>query len=385
MAGTVVAEKPPLTVDLVTDYEDFLGLAPEWDELLAASRLNIVFLTHAWFRCWWEAFGGDSRLHIVCVRDHGRLVGIAPLHLCRSRFRGLPVRKLAFMANAYSGDGDFIVASPERPVLRAILNYLAEGRGVWDLLELARVRDDSPLREELADATRVCKLRYVVRPDIEVPYMPIEGDWPAFLAQRSRSFRKAYNKRTNRIDKHEEPVKVVRLSSPEDVKAAFPAVLDVSSRSWKAARGRAITDEAGAVDFLERLSSLADRGSAVVWAVLAGSRMIAFEFHVSHNGVTYPIRADFDETYGALSPGAHLEYSIIRTLFEDRARSIREYNTCADGYAYELRWTDKLRLHERIWIFAPSWYRMVLYPLGRLRGYHRNGHTRKATSCRSAR
>jgi hypothetical protein len=101
--------------------------------------------------------------------------------------------------------------------------------------------------------------------------------------------------------------------------------------------------------------------------VYCGEKPIAFEYHLNYEGVASPVRADFDEAYSALSPGAHLEYVILQNLFDDPCRTVREYNTCADGYAYELRWTDHVRPHYRAWVFNRRMYSRLLNMLALLK------------------
>ncbi len=353
-------------------------------DLLRTSRSDRVFLTHAWFRCWWDAFGDDGQLFVVCVRRGGRLVGVAPLRLTRSRFRGFPVRKLSFLANAYTEEADFIVAGPEGRVVQAILAHLARPRRAWDILDLSRVRETSALWEHLPDAAPACGLSFVTRPDICVPYISITASWKEFLGRRSRNFRKTLNKRRNAIGKSPEHVRVELLASPDEINGALPEMVQVSSRSWKAERQRALGDKPSDLAFIDRLSTeLGARGWLNIWMLRHGETPVAYEYHLKYRDVTSPIRADFDEAHRAIAPGAYLEYSIIHSLFDDPKRNVREYNTCADAYAYELRWTDNLRAHSRAWVFAPSWYGKALRALGGLRRPHRKGRKTTLASCRT--
>src|SRR5262245_45856597 len=68
-----------LQVEVVRDLNRFNALAPEWDRLLERSGVNRVFLSHTWFRTWWEAFGAGNELHVVTVRSRGELLAAAPM------------------------------------------------------------------------------------------------------------------------------------------------------------------------------------------------------------------------------------------------------------------------------------------------------------------
>ena len=162
-------------------------------------------------------------------------------------------------------------------------------------------------------------------------------------------------------------------------------MLQVSESSWKRQHKWDISSDPAAVRFFERLSDvMGRRGWVELWLATCGDRPIAFEFHLRYGGVTSPIRGDFDESYRSLSPGAYLEAEIIRRLFDDPERTCVEYNTCADAYPYECRWTAHIRPHDTAWIFAPSWYRAVLYPLALLRRPRKAARSNRALSCRPA-
>ena len=54
----------------------------------------------------------------------------------------------------------------------------------------------------------------------------------------------------------------------------------------------------------------------------------------------YALRADFDDSYKAYSPGKYLEHHIIRHVFE---QGYREYNAGPGMNLYKMQWTNKLK------------------------------------------
>ena len=357
-----------INVERVVTLQSFLDLESEWADLLVRSETDRVFLTHQWFRCWWEAFGLDQQLFILCARRGGRLVGVAPLCALRSRFRGLPIRELRFLANDYSEECDFIVDAQEPGVLESIVRYLASARGEWDLLKLERLRLESPLWRQRAAVLEQGGLRFRDRPGMRVPYLKIDRSWEEFLAQKSRKFRKTHRNRLNTIQRHPEPVLVEGHVTSEDVAQALGSVFEVSAKSWKSDQGRAITSSREATRLFEALSRhLVEKGWVTLWLATVGGRPAAFEYHLTYGGVTAPIRADLDEAYRAISLGAHLEAEIYRSVFEHPEWGIVEYNTCADSYEYTMRWTKTAHEHVALLISAPGWYGRLLHILGGLR------------------
>src|SRR5688572_10272837 len=66
-------------VEVIRDLERFNAIAPEWDRLVTQWGSDGLFLSHTWFRTWWESFGEGNELHIVTVRSGSELVAAAPM------------------------------------------------------------------------------------------------------------------------------------------------------------------------------------------------------------------------------------------------------------------------------------------------------------------
>ena len=376
----------PLRVATVDTFADFLALGEPWARLVSACEQPSVFLTHDWFACWWESFGQGDRLVVPCVWRGDRLVGAAALRLNRRRFRGLPARRLSFLASGVTGSADLLIDRDEPHARGALVAALCRSPRSWDMMELERLDDQSATWQYLTAAGEGRPYRFVVRPDIQTPIIRIDRTWAEFLAGRSASLRKLIRRRIAGIEKSAEPVRVTRLAGHDEIQAVLPDLFAVSSRSWKAGRGRAMTDNPATMDFYRRLiDRLGRQGNVQVWLLTVGGAPAAFEFHLSHGQTVYPIRADFDERFARLSPGAHLEHEILRHLFEDPGRAVGEYNSCADNYAYERKWTDIVRSHGLIRMFPRNLYGRLLHTLGQLRrrqeaeGREPAGSVRQAT------
>src|SRR5215831_6624946 len=49
-----------LQIEAITDLSGFNTIAEEWDGLIDRSGIERLFVSHAWLRTWWEAFGGNQ-------------------------------------------------------------------------------------------------------------------------------------------------------------------------------------------------------------------------------------------------------------------------------------------------------------------------------------
>lgn len=372
----------PLRIDMIDSLEDFHALAGAWGDLVARCTRPSIFLTHEWYECWWAAFGARHRPAVLCAWEGDVLVGAAAMAKDTVQFRGMPVRRLAYPVNGVTGEAGFLITPDRRDVFDALLAYMAR-KLRWDLLELRRMPCHWPLLPWLLEGAARLGLKLATRADNQVPIIPIAGDWDRFLDGRSKSFRKTIRRRLGRIEEHSEPVRVVRLRGPEEITAALPTMFEISSHSWKAELHQALSDQPRAREFYRLLSRrLGALGRVGLWFVYIGGAPAAFEYHLRFAGITYPIRADFDLRFADLSPGAHLEYEVLRELHQDPAHEITEYNTCADGYAYERKWTDEVRPQCRAWLFKPTLYGRLLHLLSRARRRHPSRPAPWASCCR---
>ena len=64
-----------LTVRIVSDVDEFLGLRDAWNSLASASADGTVFYRHEWFESVFAWRCRDRQLRVVCVERDGQLVG----------------------------------------------------------------------------------------------------------------------------------------------------------------------------------------------------------------------------------------------------------------------------------------------------------------------
>ena len=102
-----------LTLERVEHAGGLAALREEWNELLAASAADGLFLTWEWLSHWWRHLSAGRRLSLTLVRAGGELVAIAPLAVRRRRVAGLlPVRSLEFLDDSPAVEYQRPVADP---------------------------------------------------------------------------------------------------------------------------------------------------------------------------------------------------------------------------------------------------------------------------------
>lgn len=329
-----------LHVDEITSQSEFLALEADWRLLLQSTGQPSIFLSHDWFRCCLGAYADEKKLFVLRVRDAGRTVGIAPMWRYRDTVRTLPVRRIGFISAPDTALADFIVQHDRRlEVIGAVLHYLhAQRRDIWDVLTLTQWPTDSPNCAALLDILRAQRARFFLGVSTMTPYLPIEGDWEKFLNTRSPRFRKTHRNVINRMEKL--PNVEVQCFHQDPAGTALEDILRVSGKSWKQEQNIALGNRGETRRFFEVLTDLAARrGWLLLWLLKVDGLPIAMEYDLEHDGKVYALRADYDEAYREYSPGAYLEYQILKHFFQ---KGYVGYSFGPGLNPYKLHWTEAL-------------------------------------------
>jgi len=202
-----------LQVQLRSDATVFDELAAEWSALLRRSAVDSVFLTPQWQQVWWRHFSAGRDLTLLLARDPaGTLQGIAPLYA----FAQAGQRILQFVGGVDVSDYlDFIVArGQEEELYRAFLNYLLNRAPSWDLLDLHDLPGHSPTRFGLLCQVcrECCPEGTLAEPEYAAPYIPLPGDWEAYLATLDKKQRHEVRRKLRRAQEEAE----LRMSRQQD-------------------------------------------------------------------------------------------------------------------------------------------------------------------------
>jgi hypothetical protein len=187
------------TVEVIRDMARFNSIAAEWDRLVNESGIDRVFLSHAWFRTWWEAFGESNKLHVITIRSGGQLVATVPMMRTRASIYGLKVDALHAIYNHHTPRYDFIVASGHCPrVYELIWRELSTQEGC-DLIVLAQIPDGAhtvPAIERIAKQQGWLAGQWIAPVS---PFISLNCDYEKFFNGLGASSRFNLTKRYSRL------------------------------------------------------------------------------------------------------------------------------------------------------------------------------------------
>jgi CelD/BcsL family acetyltransferase involved in cellulose biosynthesis len=350
---------PGLTAEVVSDYETFVRLQPEWNDVARRAQASSPFLLHEWFRTWWDSFGTGHTLQVVIARDGDGIVGIAPLMVEQVHMYGLPIRRLDLLHNDHTPRADWIVDRSAPGAYAALWNALQETRGRWDLLQLSRLPHDSPTLPAIAGlARRDGCLTGTWRGDVS-PYLTLSGSCDSYLASLPAKFRSNLRNRLSRLTRIGEP-RLEIVDRVGDGQACEDA-MRLEASGWKAHAHTSIASSAPVQRFYRLL---AERAAARGWLRLlfltVGGRRIATSYAACLDGTLFLVKTGYDPEFSACAPFKVLTYLAIQHAY---AEGLREIDFLGDTEAWKLEWTDTSRPHDWLFVFADTIRARLLHSL----------------------
>jgi CelD/BcsL family acetyltransferase involved in cellulose biosynthesis len=351
---------PGSRTDVVRDYDAFLALETEWNDAVERAQIPHPFLRHEWIRTWWDAFGPSPRttragqgpeLHIIVVRDEGRITGIAPLMRESTTVYGLPVRRLALLANDHTPRIDFVIAGNAAETYRAIWNHLREEIDRWDVLQLTQLQQSSPTMAMMSQLAAAEGLPTGTWRSSDSPYLELAGTWDGYWASLPAKFRSNVRNRLARLKQIGEP----RLEVLTDKRAIADALAEawrLEASGWKDQEGTSITANPAVQRFYTLLADRAvDQGWLRLLFLAVGDRRIAVSYSAVYDDRLFLIKTGHDREHHTCSPFKLLTWLAAQDGF---ARGLREIDFLGDTESWKQEWTPAARAHEWLFVFSHS-------------------------------
>jgi CelD/BcsL family acetyltransferase involved in cellulose biosynthesis len=341
----------------IDSYDKMLQLEPHWNALLAGSDLDIPFMTFEWFKFWWQFFDDKRQMLILAVYDDGKLSAIAPLMRIKTTWRGLPVNVISFAVDYYSGRTGIIAQTGATGVASSIFERLVSGKYAHDLLDIDFLPQDSLTGSAISKTLSELSLRFVKKPRIKTPYIPISGNWDNYLAGRSKNFRhklSRINNKFQRLGGYE-----ITKCTGAGFKEALEQVEKISLDTWKFNENSAIINSPEKTKFFRGLSEmLSQSGWLNIWILKIKGEPAAFAYNVKYKNKVYALEIGYAQSQAQLSPSEFLNTEAIKDGFDN---GLVEYDWLGDALPFKMKWTSLVRVHDRYWVFGNTFYGRLLY------------------------
>jgi CelD/BcsL family acetyltransferase involved in cellulose biosynthesis len=328
-------------VHRITEVGGWRAIAAEWDRTLRSTPGYTGLQSFDFLATWWECMAGKRKLWILAFYEAGDVAGIAPFQMVERRILGKTYRTLEFLGMTE----DILVPKvlfPEHRCVElraALVDYLAEHRSEWDLLELDELAAADPLLADLSALSRRSGLIHRERPFHDCPFIDLSKETPeSFFAKRSRKLLKNVRAAERKLAEIG-GVAVTSHTAEAEIGRAFDRFLQIEKLSWKreAEVGMA-SDASYAVFYRALLGVFARRHGARVLMLAVGDKPIAGTIAISFDGIYCSLQIVHDEAYARYSPGTLLEFHELDGLL--RSRSAQRYEFLGGALTNKLRWTS---------------------------------------------
>jgi CelD/BcsL family acetyltransferase involved in cellulose biosynthesis len=346
-----------MRIEQIGRFDRFLELKSEWNLLTPGAGLSLPALTHEWFSAWLQAFGKDIELAILALFDGNagagsveKLVGVAPLRMVRSTYRGIRCTQLRFLYNRHGPRCCFLMRNGYADWTAVLMEEVLKLPG-WDVAILENIPHESYLHVLCASMRDSKEHSTLLRRTMSSPFLKIEGSWEDFFNSRPRNLKRSLRSKEKKVSAAGK-MTIEHFTDAASTISIMPVLIALGKKSWKARGGRAIGSQPESREFYSLLAEKFGRENRVsVWLMRVNGEPVAFEFHLVQDRQVQALRAEFDEKYRDLGVGSVLDKEIVKTLFET---GFKEYDMGGEADFYKLRWTENVRNHSELLIFSKS-------------------------------
>lgn len=310
---------------LYRDETGFDALKDEWNDLLARSRFDTIFLTWEWQTTWWQHLG-ESRgpLYILAAREEGRLVAILPLYVGDENGQSLQVVGCIEVSDYL----DLIIEQGrEEEVYRYFLAWLlgpdAPEWRVVDLCNQPAASLSHTLLPKLAEEAglAVSVFQEDVSPIVSLPRPEDDSDpaaeaaWDTYLGSLDKKERHEIRRKLRRVEREAPDAAVRFVDDIASIDAAVESFISLhrNSRSDKHAF---MTEQMQ--DYFRAIAGvLARRGWLQLSFLEIGGQAVASYFCFDYNGDILVYNSGYDPAgVPQLSPG----WALLARLIEHAIR-----------------------------------------------------------------
>ena len=357
-----LAQKPSsnvaLTVDVISDPQEFLESGHLWDRLVTASGVMHPCMSHAWLTAWWDCFGAGNDLRVFVVKSDREWIAAAPMMICRTKMYGVSVRRLEALFNPHTTRYEFPMMDRSDKVYRMLWRAMSDSRNACDAVVFQQFVNDSPTLdafEGLAQQEGWRTGRWMAG---ESPYLRLGPDYDALFNRLSPRERYHLRKRHYKLSQFGE-VDMEVISTHDGVSAAMKDGLSIEAAAWKGRAGTAMISDPTVERFY---LTLAERAANLGWLRLAflrvGGKRVAFLYMLDTGGVVYGMKMGYDPIYHKYSPGNILLTLVLRQLC-DLGR--KEFDFQGGRERWKLVWTKESRTHPWLFLFRDQWRSRLLH------------------------
>jgi CelD/BcsL family acetyltransferase involved in cellulose biosynthesis len=326
-------------------------LKTEWDRLLDQGS-NEPSASFEWTATLMESHvQEDDEIACIILKRQSSVIGIVPLVLRPLKKLGqtfITAFPLSELSNTHS---DLLLEEVSEPILTAFVEALYREELRWDVFRMARLLEEQPLGTLWCGILRQRRGNFEYTKEQPSFFLTLNGTFEGYLQRRSGSFRNAL-KRIERKLVNKGRVEVRSQDDFPNLDTAYEALLSVEHRSWKQEHGTSIAAVSRQAVFYRRLCERAFlRNWLHIGFLYLDGRPVAYNLGLILKDTYYYLKTSYDYAERPSSPSTFLRAKLVEELI---GRGVKRFDFPAEPYEWERQWTDEMRWHRSLTLFAPS-------------------------------
>ncbi|MFN3974041.1 MAG: GNAT family N-acetyltransferase [Dehalococcoidia bacterium] len=320
--------------------ETWASVLPTWQEALARSPANTLFLTPLWQQIWWRHFGAGKQPLFFSFWAGQHLLGVAPL--CQEG------NTVTFLGEADLFDyHDFIVSQGGEGVFYPALLDALEGIP-WRRMLLLSLREGSPTLEHIPTLAAQRGWECQMEEEDVAPGLPLPGDWEAYLQGLDRHDRHELRRKLRRLTQ-ESPLHFYTIDDPNALWGFLGEFFSLMRQSMEE-KSRFLTPQREAF-FREAAIALAEQDILRLWFLEYQGKRVAAALCFDYQGQRLLYNSGFDPAYGHLSVSLVLKALTIKDAIE---RGLFYYDFLRGDEDYKFRLGGRPRRLFRLTLVRPN-------------------------------
>lgn len=310
-------------LNVITRFDALSALAPEWLELWRRAPDTTPFQSPMWLLPWWRHFGSND-LHVITVRDRGRLEALAPLYIIREDDESLGLL-------LGTGISDYLDVLTIGDHGNAIVGALADAHcQVWDLQQL---RPSSPLLQaQLPDGWSDS-----IEEQDACPVLSLHEDLTSTHFRKKLRYYRRSLERAGEVSI--EPATAANLDS------LLAALFELHAARWRRRGMSGMLADDVVQEFHRDVSpAMLDAGVLRMYGIRVGERVVAVFYGFASGDTVYYYLSGYDPDLEKVSPGTLIVAHAIEQAKRDGARTF-DFLRGAEDYKYT--WGARDRMNRR--------------------------------------
>jgi len=305
----------------ITNLNDFRDLMTIWDSLAERQGAYMPFLCFEWFKLWLDHFLKNNRLLILLLYKENEIVTIAPFLISEERFKGINVRKIDLIGNAYSPIRYFLFSEfnneEKMKNISYIFEFFSEIYRNWDILDFYSIPEENDCFDILKMAikqTGLKHLEYFCFGDCYLDNIEYSGD--EYFTNLPKKIRKDVSYCQRLLQKMGN-FEFKLINNGDLIHHHMDLYYEVYSKSWQQKEGIGPT-------FHRDLAKMAARnGWLRLGFLFLNNYPISSQFWISCNDTAFIMKTVYDQDYKKFSPGKILTAEMMKYVIDiDKVKTV---------------------------------------------------------------